>query len=113
MADLNVQQLLQDMLGAAAGIAADHWDEMKETAEEEFEIILKRISRIGKEKLAGRLSDGEAGFLLDLQVSTSQIVLIKLRVLTKLMIQRMINAAFNIVAGAVNAYAGFMLIETE
>ena len=110
---LDTQQLLSDMVSVAREIAQNDWDEIEQIAKDEFEMILKRIERIGIKHKAGKLSDEEAKLLLDLQVLPVQAVLGRLEVLGSLRAQRITTAVFNAIGGIVNRFVGFELIEVE
>ena len=107
------QKLLSLMVSAAQEIAQNNWDDIQEIAESEFEVILYRIEKIEKQRTAGSLKKDEAKLLLSFQVSTLQIVLIRLEVLRNLEVQRMVNAVLNAIGSIVNEIVNFELIEIE
>lgn len=110
---LDTQQLLSKMVSVARDIAQNDWDEIEQIATDEFEMILKRIERIGIKHRAGNLSEAEGKLLLDLQVVPAQTVLGRREVLGSLRAQRIITAVFNAIGGIVNRFVGFELIEVE
>ena len=107
------QELLSLMVSAAQDIAENKWDDIKETAEIEFEMILYRIEKIENRLAAGSLPEDEAKFLLSLEVSASQIVLTRIEVLRNLEVQRIVNAVLNAIGSIVNGVVKFDLIEIE
>ena len=106
-------ELLSLMLSTAQEIAQGKWNQIQETAETEFRMILDRIERIEDLRATGNLTEDEAKFVMSLQVSTVQIVLIRLNVLRNLEIQRIINAVLNAIGDIVNRAIGFELIEID
>ena len=107
------QELLGLMVSTAQDIAQGNWNTIQETAETEFEMMLARVEKIKRLRAADRLTEDEAKFIMSLEVSRSQLVLIRLKVLENLEIQRMINAVLNVIGSIVNKAVGFKLIEIE
>ena len=107
------QELLGKMLSTAKEIAQSDWAEIENIAEYRFGTILKQIEEIRIDRKAGKLSEAEAKFLLDIQVIPAQIALRRLEVLGSLKAQRITTAAFNAIGGIVNRFVGFELIEVE
>jgi len=107
---LNVEALASQMLGAALPILKKGADDAEAFAKTEFTKIAQTIVAIGEQVAAGQINEKQAALLLDMQTSASRNVLLTLEGLALLAVEAAINAALDVVKGAVNGALGFALI---
>ena len=112
--EFNVQELLEAMVSAAVQeITQGNWAKIQQTAEYEFEAILRRVEEIHRLRHTGEISEESAERLLDNQVSLTESALHLVRMLRKQMVRRMIDAVLSAIGSIVNRYIGFNLIQIE
>ena len=63
MANVDVDQVLFGMLGAAQGVFNEKWPGIKDFAEAEFEKLAKTFAQIELLKLSDQIDEGEANVL--------------------------------------------------
>jgi hypothetical protein len=107
---LDAGALAEQMLAAALPILIKNAQDAEAFAETEFTKIAQTIVSIGELVAAGQINQQQAGLLLDMQKSASRTVLLTLKGLALLAVEEAINAALDVVAGAVNVALGFKLI---
>jgi hypothetical protein len=107
---LDAGALAEQMLAAALPILIKNAQDAEAFAETEFTKIAQTIVSIGELVAAGQIDQQQAGLLLDMQKSASRTVLLTLKGLALLAVEEAINAALDVVAGAVNVALGFKLI---
>ena len=110
MPQLDAGALAEQMLAAALPILIKNAQDAEAFAETEFTKIAQTIVSIGELVAAGQINQQQAGLLLDMQKSASRTVLLTLKGLALLAVEEAINAALDVVAGAVNVALGFKLI---
>lgn len=110
MANINVEQLLTSMLGAAQGVFGDKWPDVKDYAETEFEKLAKTLVMIETLKLKNQISEGEASVLLEMQKNTARAVMLTLQGMSLLLVEQAVNAALAVVKDTVNTTLGFTLL---
>jgi hypothetical protein len=107
---LDVQKLATQMLAAALPILKKDAQDAESFAKTEFTKIAQTIVSIGEQVAAGQISKEQAGLLLEMQTSASRSVLLCLQGLALLAVEAAINAALDVVKGAVNDALRFTLI---
>ena len=107
---LDVGTLASQMLAAALPILKKDAEDAESFAKTEFTKIAQTIVSIGEQLAAGQINEEQADLLLDMQKSASRTVLLALQGLALLAVEAAINAALNVVKGAVNIALGFDLI---
>lgn len=110
MANIDVQQILTSMLGAAQGVFGEKWPDIKDYAETEFEKLAKTLVLIETLKLKNQISEGEASVLLEMQKNTARAVMLTLQGMSLLLVEQAVNAALAIVRDTVNTTLGFTLL---
>lgn len=110
MAEINVQQVLEQMLDAARGVIHNHWNEVKPFAEQEFKALAENLQLIGKLKLDGRINEEQAKLYIEIQKSSVRIVLLTVEGLGILAVEEAINAALNVVKTTVNTTIGWAIL---
>ncbi len=107
---LDVATLAEQMLGAALPILKKDAEDAEAFAKTEFTKVAQTIVSIGQQVVAGQIDQEQAVLLLDMQTSASRNVLLTLKGLALLAVEQAINAALDVVKGAVNTALGFALI---
>lgn len=102
MAKLNIPELLVQMLDAAKDPIKDHFGEAKDFAQQSFKTILENAELLANKTAAGDITEEQAKILLHMHVAAAQNVLLAIEGIGLLAAQRAINAAINVVKGAVN-----------
>lgn len=110
MPDLNINQLVKDMLAAAATVLKKKWGDAKPFAQLEFQKIAHTIVLIGEMRASGEINDKHALLLLDMQKNASRSVLLTIEGLGILAAEQAINAALAAVSKTVNTAVGFTLL---
>lgn len=110
MADIQVDEILPDMLGAASEVFGERWTDIKEYAEEELEKLAKTLSEIGQLRVSRQISEGEASVLLEMQKNTARTVMLTLEGMGLIMVEEAINAALSIISEVINGALGFQLV---
>jgi hypothetical protein len=107
---LDVESLVQDMLGAAEGVVKDKWPATRQYFESETKMLAERLASIEKMRLAGTISEARAKLHLDFQKEAYETVLLSVEGLNQLLIETALNAALDAVKKAVNTAVGFILL---
>jgi hypothetical protein len=107
---LDVEELADNMLGAALPILKKGAQDAESFAKTEFTKIAQTIVSIGEQVAEGQINQQQAGLLLDMQTSASRNVLLCLQGLALLAVEEAINAALAVVKTAVNTTLNFPLI---
>jgi subtilase family serine protease len=107
---LDVGTLASQMLAAALPMLKKDAEDAESFAKTEFTKIAQTIVSIGEQLADGQINKEQADLLLDMQKSASRTVLLTLQGLALLAVEAAINAALNVVKGAVNIALGFDLI---
>ncbi len=104
--NLDVDALLKTMLNAAAAQLKKRGPLARDYAKNEFKKILEEAVHIRELKAAGKISEDEARFLMDLQRNAARSVLLTIEGLGIIAVEAAINAALAAVRDAVNAAIG-------
>ena len=110
MANIDVDQVLSGMLGAAQGVFNDKWPSIKDFAEAEFEKLARTLAQIELLKVSNQIDEGEASVLFEMQKNTARAVMLALEGMSLLLVEGAINAALAVVKDAVNTALGFALL---
>jgi len=110
MANIDVDQVLSGMLGAAQGVFNEKWPSIKDFAEAEFEKLARTLAQIELLKLSDQINEGEASVLFEMQKNTARAVMLALEGMSLLLVEGAINAALAVVKDAVNTALGFALL---
>jgi hypothetical protein len=110
MANINVEDLLQKMLAAAAGPFKQQWPNVKDYAQTELKKIAESIAFIEAQAALGQMTPEQAKLHLDIQKNASRMVLLTIEGLGILTVEAAINAALAVVKEAVNTALKFPLI---
>lgn len=110
MAGLDIEALVGEMAGAAAGVLKQKWPDAKSFAQGEFRKIVQTIENIGTQLAAGEINTAQAELLLDMQKNASRSVLLTVEGLGILAVEEAINAALDVIKGAANKAIGFALL---
>jgi hypothetical protein len=104
--NLDVDQLLPEMLAAAAGVLNKQGPKVRDYAENEFRKLLFEAQHLAQLKADGRITEPEAVYLMDLQRNAARTVLLTVEGLGILAVESAINAALKVVREAVNSAIG-------
>lgn len=107
---IDVDELLQQMLGAAKEVLAADWSDIKEHAETELKGIAEGIALIERLRLQGKITQKQAKSLIKMKKNTAQIVLLTLEGLGVIAVEKAINAALKVVKDTVNETMDFALL---
>lgn len=107
---LDVSTLAAQMLGAALPILKQGAQDIEAFAKTEFTKIAQTIVSVGEQLASGQINQDQAGLLLDMQKHASRSVLLTIEGLGILAVEQAINAALNVVKGAVNTALGIALL---
>ena len=110
MADININDILEKMLGAAKGVLENHWEEAKPFAEQELKSLAENIGLISQLKLEGKINEEQAKLYIEIQKSSVRIVLLTIEGLGILAVEAAINAALDIVKTTVNTTIGWSIL---
>lgn len=110
MATITIEQLLPPMLASARKAFGQRWSGVKDYAEGELDKLARTVVQIQTLRLAGRISEGEASVLLEMQKNTARTVMLALKGMTLLAVEAAINAALQAVRDTVNTGLGFALL---
>lgn len=103
---IDIDKLLKGMLEAAGGVLKKQWPKAKDYAENEFRKLLLEAQHIGKLKAAGKITEQEAVYLMDMQRNASRAVMLTIEGLGILAIEAAINAALAVVRDTINSALG-------
>ena len=107
---LDASQLGKDILTSFSGILTAKWPDIKEYGEAEAKKLAETLVMIEALKLSGKINEEQARLHLEIQKNAARAVLLTLEGLGILAAEAAINAALNVVKGAVNTAVGFALI---
>ncbi len=110
MANIDVDQVLSGMLGAAQAVFSEKWPDIKDFAEAEFEKLARTLGQIELLKLSNQINEGEASVLFEMQKNTARAVMLALEGMSLLLVEGAINAALAVVKDTVNTALGFALL---
>jgi len=110
MSSINISQLIQGMLGAAAGAAKGHGEDLKNYLETRAKLIAESVAAIASDRLAGKITDDDVRFAFD-EIKASEVsAQAAVTVTLKAAAQDAINAALNVAASAVNSAVGIAIL---
>jgi hypothetical protein len=107
---LDAEALVAQMLAAAAKSLRKDWPKARTYAELEIRKLVATLLMIQALHAAGQLSAEEARLLLDMQKNATRSVLLTLRGLGIIAVEKAINAALKVVRQAINTALGFALL---
>jgi hypothetical protein len=107
---LDVGTLAGQMLAAALPILKQGAADAESFAKTEFTKIAQTIVSLGEQVASGQVNEQQARLFLDMQASASRTVLLTLEGLALLTVEQAINAALDVIKGAVNGALHFALI---
>jgi len=110
MADINIQEILKKMLGAAKEVLGNHWDEAKPFAKQELKSLAENIKLIGKLKVEGKITEEQAKYYIEIQKSSVRIVLLTIEGLGIIAVEEAINKALDVIRNTVNTAIGWSII---
>ncbi len=110
MPAINTDALLKNMLAAASAAFRAKWPGVKDYVESELKKIAADIEFIGKQTLAGKMTEKQAKLHLQLQINASKTVLLAAKGMTLLAVESAINAALGAIKDTVNTALGFVLL---
>jgi hypothetical protein len=107
---IDVSDLSQKMVRAAANSLKGKWPSVKDFAEAEFKHLAETLALIIRLKAEGKITEDQAKLHLDIQKNTTRMVLLTAEGLALLPVEAAINAALKVVRDAINSAIGFALI---
>ena len=99
-------KVLQDMLGAAEGVAKKQWPKLRQEAEEQLKTLTQVAIRIEARKKAGQISETNARFLMAQYELAARNVMFSIEGMTNIMVEQAYNAALAVFRDAVKAATG-------
>jgi hypothetical protein len=110
MAAINVSEIANNMLKAALPELTAGGNSAKNYAEIEFKKIAMQVKFIGEMYAEGKLAEGEAKALFQMQVNSTKILMLTLEGLSLIIVEKAINAALGVVRDTINTVLKFPLI---
>lgn len=107
---INIDELVQSMLVAAKGVFDSDWPLVKEHAETELKGIAEGIALIERLRVQGKISQKQSKLLIKMKKNTAKIVLLTLKGLGIVTVEKAINAALKVVNDTVNTALNFKLL---
>jgi hypothetical protein len=107
---LDAGTLASQMLGAALPILTKGAKDAESFAKTQFTKIAQTMVSLGEQLATGQVTQEQARLFLNMQTSASRTVLLALQGLALVTVEEAINAALNVVKGAVNGALHFDLI---
>lgn len=107
---IDVSQLIQSMLGAAAGAAKGHGEDLENYLQSRTRLIAEGVAAIERDRLAGKITDEDVRFAFDDIKESEKTAAAAVSVTVKAAAQDAINAALNVAAAAVNKAAGIAIL---
>jgi predicted nucleic acid-binding protein len=107
---IDVDALVKRMAEAARDVFDKDWPEIKELAETELKGIAEGIALIERLRLEGKISQKQARLLIRMKKNTAQIVLLTIKGLGIIAVEKAINAALKVVKDTVNEALDFRLL---
>jgi hypothetical protein len=103
---IDTDKLLKAMLAAAKGELKDKWPNARDYATNEFNKLLLEAQHIGELKAAGKITEEEAVYLMQLQRNAARTVLLTIEGLGIIAVESAINAALAAVRDAIDSALG-------
>ncbi|QHI38664.1 hypothetical protein IMCC3317_40580 [Kordia antarctica] len=110
MAEINIQEILEQMLDAARAVLENHWEEAKPFAKQEFKSLAENLQLINQLTTEGKISEEQAKYYLEIHKSSVRIVLLTIEGLGVLAVEAAINAALDIIKSTVNTAIGWSIL---
>ncbi len=110
MAEINVQEILEQMLDAAKGVLENHWEEAKPFAKQELKSLAENLKLINQLKTEGKISEEQTKYYLEIHKSSIRIVLLTIEGLGILAVEAAINAALEVIKSTVNTAIGWSIL---
>jgi hypothetical protein len=107
---IDVSDLSQKMVQAAADSLKRKWPSVKDFAETEFKHLAETLALIVRLKAEGKITEAQAKLHLDIQKNTTRMVLLTAEGLALLPVEAAINAALKVVGDTINSAIGLALI---
>lgn len=110
MSDINTGDIIEKMIKAAKGVLTDNWKEVKPYAKQEFKNLAENFGLIIKLKNEGEITKEQARLYIDIHKNTVKIVLLTIKGLGIIAVEKAINAAISIVKDSINSAIGFAVL---
>ena len=110
MASINVEQLVTAMLGAAQGVFASRWPEVRALAKSESRSFVQNMAEIQSMKLAGEITEEQAKILTKMHRRSMETVLAALEGVSLALAEQAVNAAIAVVRNTINNAIGWALL---
>lgn len=110
MSDINIEELVKQMLGAAKNIFDEKWPEVKKFAESESKKFVSNMAEIALWKVSNEITEDEAKSLVNLHKRSMKMVFTALEGISLAMAEKAINAAIGVIRKAVNTAIGWAIL---
>lgn len=107
---MTTDDLLRQMLDAAKTSFDEQWPGIQALALTAFKTLAQNMVDITSLKATGNITEEQARLLIDIQKNAIKTVLLTEKGLGLLAVEAAINAALNVVSGAVNTAIGWKLL---
>jgi hypothetical protein len=107
---INVSELIQSMLGAAAAAGKGHGEDLENYLQSRARLIAEGAAAIASDRLAGKINDDDVRFAFEEIKESEKTAAAAVAVTAKAAAQDAINAALNVAAAAVNKAAGIAIL---
>ncbi|MDY8134678.1 hypothetical protein [Aquimarina sp. 2201CG5-10] len=110
MAEINVQQILEQMLNAAKEVLENHWEEVKPFAQQELKALAENLQLINKLKTEEKITEKQAKYYMEIHKSSVRIVFLTIEGLGILAVEATINAVLDVIKTTVNTTIGWSIL---
>jgi hypothetical protein len=107
---LELSALKKSMVTAARESLATDWPKARDFADAEFRKLAQSLKDIAVLAADGKVNGKQAKALLQIHANTTRMVLLTVKGLAKIAVDKAINAALGAVREAVNAAAGIAIL---
>ena len=108
--ELNAKDILDQMVQAAKTSFGKNWPGIKDLATWEFKKLANNVVAIERMKQSNSITEQTARLQIELQKNTLKTIILTEAAIEILAVESAINAALNIVSGAVNKAIGWKLL---
>ncbi|MFZ5957818.1 hypothetical protein ACOXVJ_09930 [Pseudomonas knackmussii] len=110
MAKIEVDNILPSMTAAAKVEFSKKWPAIRSYAEAELRKLAQTLVQIEALRAEGKISEGEAGVLLEMQKNTARAVMLAVKGMSLILVEAALNAALDAIKDIINGALGFILL---
>ena len=107
---ISVGNIIGPMLEAMETTFDNQWPKIQGFAESETKKLAETLAQISRLFVEGRISQVEAGVLLEIQKNTARTVMLTVEGMGLILVEAAINSALDAVSSVINTALGFSFI---